>query len=253
MFLRVKPSIKNDRLCVILVNYNMKENADRLIDKLKETEYPTDFYVVDNGTDNPVGESKYTSLKLHKNVQTTNGWLMGLHYADSVSIIDKIKYKAYCFLITSLYPADDQDILSILMANLFKDPKMVGIEPSLSSDSTSSHQHLFNKGNNEIRSAPYLDNMCTIYKSDWFNKNGRFNPEMTYAWAIDVETGYQARMDGYKVCVDDSVQIKKITNIGYTMNRMNQSAIDRHNNAYNQMNTYFSNKYGPNWGYISRW
>lgn len=247
MFVRIKPEIKKNRVCVILVNYNMTENVDRLIDSLKHlTKHPTDFYVVDNGSD-ITKPSKYTTISLTKNIQTCNGWLMGLHYADCISLIENFKYLAYCFLITSLYIDDDKDIISVLIDKMINDDDIVGIAPSLSPDSTTAHKHLYNQGNNKLRSVKFIDNLCSLYRADWFNDIGRFNPEMTYAWAIDIETGYLARKNNYDIYIDDSITIKKISDIGYKMDRMNMSANDRSLNARSQMNNYLSEKYGNDW------
>ena len=52
MFIRIDPQNKNNRICVILVNYNMIENTDKIVTKLKHlTKYPCDIIIVDNGSD----------------------------------------------------------------------------------------------------------------------------------------------------------------------------------------------------------
>lgn len=243
MFVRLDENNKNKRVAVILINYNMTENTDKIVLKLKEvTNYPTDIIVVDNGSD-IIKHSQFTTLSLAKNVQTTNGWLMGLHYADSLSINENFEYFAYIFVITSAYIDDvKEDIISKLASSLNSD--VVGIHPSLSSDSTTAHKHLYCKKSQSLRDVKFIDNIFSIYRADWFNSIKRFNPYMTYAWAIDIETGHIARSQGKKICVDDQIIIKKITNIGYTMNRMSETAKERNKNASIQMNTYLRNKYG---------
>ena len=248
MFIRINENNKNKRVAIILVNYNMVENTDKIINKLKEvTKYPTDIIVVDNGSDK-VKQSQYTTISLAKNIQTTNGWLMGLHYSDSLSINENFEYFCYIFAITSTYIDHiNYDIIEKLVFNL-KD-EIVGVHPSLSKDSTTAHKHLYNNNKN-LREVKFIDNIFSCYKSDWFNSIGRFNPKMTYAWAIDVETGYLARKAGFKICVDDDIIVKKITNIGYTMNRMSESSKEREVNARTQMYNYFKEKYGPNYSKI---
>ena len=246
MFIRIHENNKNKRIAVILVNYNMNENAEKIVEKLKEvTKYPTDVIVVDNGSDK-VEPSKYTSIRLAKNVQTTNGWLMGLHYADAISINENFEYFAYLFIITSTYIDNvDYDIIEKMVFNLKNN--IVGIHPALTRDSTTAHKHLYNNNNKNLREVKFIDNIFSLYKADWFNSIGRFNPKLTYAWGIDIETGYLARKNGFKICIDDKINVKKITNIGYTMDRMSESAKERESNARTQMYYYLKEKYGPNY------
>jgi len=248
MFVRINENNKNKRIAVILVNYNMLENTDKIVEKLKEvTKYPTDIIVVDNGSE-IVKKSEYTTIALSKNVQTTNGWLMGLHYADAISVNEKFEYFGYLFVITSTYIDNvNYDIIEKMVINLKND--IVGIHPALSKDSTTAHKHLYSKNQN-IRGVKFIDNIFALYKADWFNSIGRFNPRLTYAWGIDVETGYLARKNGFKICIDDNIIVKKVTNIGYTMNRMSESAKEREINARSQMYYYFKEKYGKDYSKI---
>ena len=248
MFLRIRPEIKRNRVCMVLVNYNMVENTDKIIETLKRyVRHPTDFYVVDNGSD-ITKPSKYTTIRLEKNVQTNNGWLMGLHYADAISVTENFQYFAYAICITSLFVDNIRtDIIGRLVQSLLRTPSIVGIHPSLTKDSTTAHTHLKNIKNTGLRDVKFIDNIFSMYRADWFNSIGRFNPTMTYAWAVDVETGYIARKQGKKICVDDSIQVKKITDIGYKLNRMNMDADKRRNDASKQMHDYLSKKYGKDY------
>lgn len=245
VFIRIHSEIKDKRVGLILVNYNMNENTDKIVKKLQQyTKHPTDFIVVDNGSDLQK-PSQYTTIRLEQNVQTNNGWLMGLHYADAISTVEEFDYYAYVICITSLYVDDiNTDIISKLVKNINDD--IVGIHPSLSKDSTTAHKHLIKNGDG-IRQVRFIDNIFSMYKANWFDNIGRFNPEMTYAWAVDLETGYIARQENKKICVDDSISVKKITDIGYKMNRMNMGASERRNNASKQMDDYLREKYGPNY------
>jgi hypothetical protein len=246
MFKRIDPENKDKRVALILVNYNMLENTNSIIENLIScTNYPTDFIVVDNGSD-LTKPSEYTTLKLEKNVQTTNGWLMGLHYADAISVCEGFKYYAYIICITSLYINNkDTDIIEHLVKKLTDE--IVGIHPSLCKESTTAHKHLMCKNSKELREVKFIDNIFSVYKADWFNSIGRFNPEMIYAWAVDLETGYLARKSDKKVCVDDTIQVKKITDIGYKLKRMNMEANVRRNRASKQMHNYLRKKYGSNY------
>ncbi len=250
-FVRIKPEVKENRVAMIITNYNMPERSDKMVEYIKQhVEHPTDVILVDNGSDQQP-PSKYTALHLGKNVQTCHGWLMGLHYADSLEIFEGFKYFAYNFIITSGEIVDEPnktsqgDIISRLVKPLIEDSEVVGVHPALSTDSTTWWTHMkqrpLQKGH---RFTNMIDNIFSVYRADWFNNVGRFEPSLTYAWGIDMETCYFARRDGKKILIDDEVVIRKVSDIGYKMNRMGMTGEDRFKNAKEQIETYFVEKYG---------
>jgi hypothetical protein len=87
----------SSKVGIFIVNYNMFERADALYRQIASTvEWPHEIVLIDNGSD-LVPPSKYTSLHLEKNVQTTRGWLAGLDFAKE----HFGELFAYWFLITS--------------------------------------------------------------------------------------------------------------------------------------------------------
>jgi hypothetical protein len=166
--------------------------------------------------------------------------LTGLNYCDSLEVIEDFKYFAYGFVITSGEILPDQgDIIQSLTKPLVTYPNAVGVHPSLSQDSTTHWKQLIHRDMG-LRTTNMIDNIYSIYRADWFNEIGRFDPKQTYAWGIDMETSYYARRDGRKIIINDDVQIRKISDIGYSMNRMNMSSQDRFNNAKGQLEEVFS-------------
>jgi GT2 family glycosyltransferase len=227
-----------DRVAVLIVNYNMPERTDALCEAISgRTKWPHDLCVIDNGSDQQP-PSRYTMLRLPKNIQTTGGWLAGLNAL-------KEKYFAYWFIITSARIPDDQgDILTPMARLLMDDENAVGIHPSLTAESTTGWLHLKNRGTNAPRRTWMIDNIASLYRADWFDSIGRFDPAFIYAWGIDLETCYRARKQGRSLWVDDRVQVEKITNIGYTMNRMGMTAEERGRLAYANMMEVGKRKYG---------
>ena len=241
------------KIAIIIVNYNMKERADNIIEKINKTvKHPHDIILVDNGSD-LVEKSKYTTLSLKKNVQTTHGWLMGLHYADSLEVINKEKYFAYCFVITSAELVDDKDIVSTMFKTMKEDKSVVGIHPSLTKESTTNWKHLLNNPIKDKEKVFMVDNIFSCYRASWFNSIGRFNNELTYAWGIDMETAYFAHRDNLKIILDHTIQVSKETDVGYKMNRMNMSSVERTLNANKEMTEYFIRKYGKNYQVLLRY
>jgi hypothetical protein len=231
----------SNRIAVILTNYNMPERADLMGDYLAErVKWPIDFICVDNASD-LVPPSKYTNVQLLENGQTTGGWLAGLAYADALGH----DYLAYVFAITSCdWPEQDGDPIEKLARVLLDDPNAVGVHPALTDDSTTHWTEMKARAGNDPRPIWHLDNLFAMYRADWFNEIGRFDPELTYAHGPDLETGWYARRDGRGLFIHEGVQIRKITNIGYAMDRMRMSAEQRNANAMEEMQRVLGAKWG---------
>lgn len=235
----------NQRVAVILTNYNMPERTDALCEHLtKWAKWPHALFVVDNGSDmSGLPVSKFTTLGLGTNRQTTGGWLAGLNQARACG-----DWLGYLFLITSAEFLPETDPLSPLAA-LLDDPEVVGAHPALSADSTSDWPHLFTPDETFTgsRQTWHLDNICALYRAEWFDGMGGFDPCLTFAWGVDLETSWKARRDRKKLLVHDGVQVKKTTNIGYHMGRMRMSADERRDRAGNEMRRVLGHTYGPDW------
>lgn len=232
---------------ILIVNYNMPERTDALVETIRQrVKCRYELIVIDNGSDQmPV--SKYTRIRIGRNVQTTAGWLMGLEHAR---IYDPF---AYWFLITSAeFPMDGEDPLTPMVQILEQDPNAVGLHPALTLDSTSAWKHLFTRGYDYPRPTWMIDNIASLYRADWFDRIGWFDPELVYAWGIDLETGWKARSQGRTLWVDSRSRVKKVTNIGYTMDRMGMEAEQRGRLAGANMMEVLSRKYGPQWSWKMR-
>lgn len=240
--LKIKP--KSDKVAVVIVNYNMPEKTDALYEYLeKNSTYPHDIYIVDNGSD-LAEKSQYTDVFIKKNIQTTGGWLRGLEEADK----EPYEYFAYMFLITSTnFEEESKDPITSMVKKLKDDIKAVAIHASLTQQSILWWKHLINRNGKGYRRTWFIDNICSMYRSDWFDKNGRFDKELIYAHGIDLEMCYKARMQKYSIWIDDNIQVTKITDIGYKMNRMQMSAEERRKKARANMVKVLEKKYGSNW------
>lgn len=228
------------KIGVFLVNYNMPERTNALVENLQtNSKWPIDIYVIDNGSD--IKEpSPFTNIHVKKNIQTCNGWLEGLKAAKQ----SKKNYFAYMFLITSASFVTNDDPITPMANFLLENKNSVGIHPALTKDSTTYWTHLLSRDGNIPRKTWMIDNIASMYKADWFDKIGWFDPRMTYAWGIDLETCYIARKENRSIWIDERIKIKKITNIAYKMNRMNMSANKRVDLASKNMRSILKEKYG---------
>jgi len=231
-----------DRVAAVITNYNMPERTDAICAHLQEyAKWPLDLIVVDNASD-LTAPSQFTTLKLEANCQTTGGWLAGLEQARKQG-----SYLAYWFLITSLELVEQTDPLSPLASTLLDNPRAVGVHPALTWDSTSAWGHLKGRSQGIPRQTWMIDNIASLWRADWFDSSGAFDPCLKYGWGIDLETCWKARRDGRSLWVHEGVRVKKITDIGYAMRRMNMSAGARQHLAGANMAAVLSERYGPKW------
>lgn len=230
-----------NKVAAVIVNYNMPERTNALVEYIHaNVKASIDVVVVDNGSD-LTEPSKYTTVYLKDNKQTTGGWLAGL---ESLSRT----YFAYWFLITSAeFTGYSKDPLTPMVAKLEADNNAVGVHNALTRDSTTAWKHLLTQHGTGCRRTWMIDNISSLYRAKWFDSIGRFDPRFVYAWGIDLETCYKARMQEKSLWVCEDALVKKVTDIGYSMNRMNMEAADRRRLASENMVNIMREKYGDDW------
>jgi len=232
------------KIAAIITNYNMPERTDALVKYIHNHAqvFPVDVVVVDNGSDLEK-PSKYTTVRLEKNVQTTGGWLAGL---DSLK---GQQYFGYWFLITSteFVNGATYDPIMPMVMKLINDEQAVGVHSALTPDSTTAWKHLISRSGIGCRETWMIDNISSLYRADWFDSIGRFDPELIYGWGVDLETCYLARKQKRTLWVCEDTKVKKVTDIGYAMNRMNMSADQRRELARDNMKEVLYKRYGGGW------
>ncbi|MCJ7620948.1 MAG: hypothetical protein MUP64_12095, partial [Anaerolineae bacterium] len=129
---------------------------------------------------------------------------------------------------------------------LMADPNAVGVHPALTADSTTSWEHLRARGGSP-RQAWMLDNIAALYRADWFDSIGRFDPRYVYAWGPDLEAGLLARRQGRTLWVHEGALVKKVTDVGYAMGRMGMGADERRRRASENMRAVLQEKYSPDY------
>jgi len=236
------------KVAIVIVNYNMPERADALAEYIHEfVRWPYELIVVDNGSDQD--PSRYTSLTLGRNVQTTNGWLAGIQYANALAAMQGEKYLSYWMMITSAAFVGGGDVLKPMAEWLIEHPDAEGIHPALTPRSTTTWKHLITRPDAAPRPRKtwMIDNIAALWRAEWFDSIGRFDPKLIYGWGIDLETCWKARMSGLTLWVDERVRMEKITDIGYTMRRMGMDAQTRRELATENMRSILSVRYGADW------
>ena len=204
----------------------MPEQTDALCRHIIDTvKHPYELIVVDNGSD-LVSPSKYSNILLPENVQTTNGFLSGLRFADWLGE----DFFAYWLLITSaeFIKEDDRDPLNFLLPILEADELAYAVSPSIIFDQEEAWSEWMKpRGKEKLRRIWGIDYISTLFRAEYLNKIGRFRKELTMMWGVPGECNWKARKNGWHIYVHDGYSMKKHTNIGYKMDRMNMTAKKR--------------------------
>ena len=237
--------VPSNRVAFIIVNYNMVERTDQIVENIrKKTKWDVDYFVVDNGSD-LVKPSRYTTIRIEKNVQTTNGWLVGLQYARSMAAAKGICYFAYWIWITTCaYDTTQGDILSPLAKFLIDNPKAAAIAPALTPSSTTGWGHLKKKSDTDKpRPVKFVDELGVLWRASFFDSILQYDPDELRGFGIDIETSYLARYCGRTVNIHDGVTVIKKSGIAYKMKRMNANAGKRGALAIKEMQSLLRRRY----------
>ena len=230
------------RVCACILNYNMPEATEALANAVwnQEGVKGLSLRVLDNGSD-LIFPARCTTDYIEKNVQTTNGWLHFLRMSEDYG------YEYVWLLITSVViNSEHTQILAPMVDFMNHNPNAVVIHPALTSWSTTSWEHLKSRGGNQPRQTWMVDNIAPLYRMSWL-KDHLFDPELIYAWGIDLETCYKARKEDRGIWVHEASKVTKITDIGYSMDRMQMTAQERRILAHKNMEEILSKRYGPLW------
>lgn len=236
-----------NKAAIILLNYNMPERADDVAANiLARVDVPYELIVVDNGSD-IMEPADSTTLCLGKNIQVSNGYLMGLAYADAIATWERFEFFAYWFLSTSLQflPGEEYDPLARLLKPMIDDPEVAFVVSTLTPETVTAWGHMRNRGGSGVRETWGTDLfLAGLVRASWFNEIGRFNPALRYGWGVCSEVNWYARRDGMKILLHEDVMIQKDTNIAYKMDRMGMSAEDRTTLSSDEMNYILTQKWG---------
>ena len=231
-----------NKIAMVLVNYNMPERTDQIYESIvKYVKYDVDFYIVDNGSD-LVAPSKYTTIWLRINMQTTNGWNMGICYANTIRNTLKFDYYGFwVWITTSSYNTEENDILTPMINYLDQHPKTMAICPSIKNGDSWGH---LKKEGNIPKEVIFVDNLATVYRTKWFDSIRYFDPNEIRGFGVDIENGILTRYCGYKCVVDHRTTINKPSGIAYRMKRMNADSGKRGQIALKEMQTILKDRYG---------
>ena len=224
----------------------MPEKVDALVEHIYQTvKYPYDLIVVDNGSD-LVEPSEHTTRYISNNVQTTGGFLEGLNCADRL----RDDYFAYWMIITSasFIETDLRDPLQELMPILVADKEAFAVQPAIEFGYEQAWSGMMSpRDGKSLRRVWGTDYISTLFRAKYLNAMGRYRKELTMMWGVPGECNWKARKEGLHIYVHDGYVMRKETDIGYKMDRMNMSAKERRNLASAESDRILEPIYGENY------
>jgi hypothetical protein len=230
---------------IVICSYNMPEAVEHIVSTINyKVHRPYDLVVVDNGSD-LVSPSVFTTDFIPVNIQMVPGFMEGMRILDK----KKEDYFAYWLITTSVSFLWEEvaDPLDELLKILESDESIYAVQPSFIFENGGSwEQYLTPREPFKPRRIWGLEYSCPLFRASHFNRLGRWNEELTYGWGIASETGYLARKEGLKFYTDDAHPMRKNTQIGYVMERMNMSAVERGELASKQCKDILEPKYNIN-------
>lgn len=232
----------NERIAIIISNYNMPEAANNLYDILDRTRIPHDIITIDNNSKNHQIPT-HTTIALKQNIRQCNAWLYALNYADVLERLNKFNYFAYVFCTTAAIIQTTHDIIEPLIEMMYSIPDAAITHPAL----IGSPWPLMAKRNTGWREVGFVEFVVGAYRADWFNKVGRFNGKFRYNHGIDLDISYKARRDKMKQLLCDDIVITKDHDAGYKTGRYLMSVHERNEICAQEMNDVFTSEYGNNW------
>jgi|EP01043_Picozoa_sp_COSAG02_P013346 hypothetical protein len=173
---------------------------------------------------------------------------MGVEYAKALSHAYGYCYMAYWIWITTSEYVEKKDILTPMAEAMIADPQIAGVSPYLSADSLPKTwpQLYRQKGakDTDIKDVNFLDNLATLWRAEWFDSIGVFDPDELRGFGVDTENSYLARLSGRRVVVHQGVSIRKTSGVAYKMKRMNANGAKRGDVATKEMRNCLGFRYG---------
>lgn len=231
-----------EKVAISIVNYNMPEATDKIVEFLRAKIKYIDYFinVIDNGS-KPEFISKYTTLRLEKNLNKLGGWLEAFKKSKEQNPT------SYWTISTSNeFNSIDVDPLLTLIYYLRTVRDAVGITPGLTGE-------LKDKPHQLMKALPVHNyhksnlGLYALYDAGWLENEGYPDERLTSSWGTDYEMSYKARINGKKLLVSDLVTVK-VTEAGvYRAGRADISETEYHTKSRQEMESVLTEKYGSDW------
>lgn len=221
---------------VAILHYNSTQYTDTLYEMLKPYEENVyDLEVIDNGSD-PNKTSKYTTLRLEKNIYYGGGLDVTMQY-----FLENNQYDSMVLLNSDLI-IHGYNFIKGLRKALFSDDKLMVVSGCVIQPEKNQcyWEPVHCWGANEIRIVPWVDFQCCLLKREFVEHTKQFGSK--FGWVQDVMTGIICEEQGWKIGVCDWLPVIHFSN-GSVKDNSHDSVISQYNQlAEQEMYNYFHQK-----------
>lgn len=232
------------RVAIIIPNCDTPELVEGLVDQIFNLSSFYDSFTVltvNNGYKG-LDYTKHFYVTCSFPLEMTHAILVGLSALDAKEKLTGGKFDAYWILTTSVRFLQNKDYLTPMVEMLFSSDDIVMVSPAISGTAWEE----LNKSEGYSKSVRAIDNNAVLYKADWFNSIGRYDPDLTCAWGSSLETCWMARRDKKRIIVINDLEMAKDDGIAERMGRRLLSREDRNSRCSEEMHRVLGAKYGPN-------
>ena len=256
-FKQRKILLSNNRMAVIMVNYNMDHVIRQNINYLhRAVKYPFDIFIVDQSSDDKwrfkaKENENIIQANLNYNFRAPLAYNMCLKLADSYAEWNQTpEYKYYLVCATSglMDPEGnkEEDIYTPCIEFLEENEDAVMIQPAYQAESQAMNAHIFNTGSVKPRKVMHFEYLLSVFRGDWLREQNGWNTAMLIH-GQDLWFSYLARMEGKTMWVHEGFEIKKEEHNSYNSGRMSDNPGSRSANAMETLIPFGQTMLGPDW------
>ena len=219
------------KVAVIVLNYNTTHMTKALENYLMHQDsYPNkDVYVIDNGSSDIYPNA---DLRLDTNLGFTVGMYEGYKFAKS-----KQDYDAYWFCNSDIGFEYGNDVLSVLVNELYSNNKIGIISPQVNSP------YPFMAKPNGDYNVPFIEFIAPVITKELLDTIGFWDLDFKLGYGVDYDYGSKVRKAGFKNAI--SVTAK----ISHKEHKSIPNFKEYQHNASQEMHHLLREKHGANWYY----
>jgi GT2 family glycosyltransferase len=236
---------------IILINYNLPEETDRLFERIEEVvTYPKRILVLDNASDKaPLAAS--TNARTWVNTRTGGANITAAHI-----LCNQYQDVEYLFFMhNDMWLESDDCPITPLVRAFESHPKIAAVHPVLQCGVTLGDEFLKRRQPQGTRLCPQneqghliMDDVCPVlFSARAYWEAGGFDPRLTRMYGAGLDLYNRLHERGYQIAISDDVEIYHQCQYTYRKDVADEThaSVDQH--ALQEMDLVFTEKFGASW------
>lgn len=239
------------KIAILVVSHNNPELTDKLCESIAQRTKGVDYdlHVIETGS-NLLKVSKYMTLWVREGVRMTRGFNLLKHYADFTAKQKGYEYDAYHLFVNDAKFIDEKDLTSTLWEQMNANSDCGQINPY---QVNMGHPHIRQNRMNfsGCRKESFSEIICPMIRAKtWNDIPNLLDNRFFYGWGLDYDVPHQLHTNNWRLYISDSVGIFHQAFTSYREREKTEEKLEVGqfvNEARNNMNRGFEEKYGPDW------